>query len=153
LVAVPVAIAVVVVSLFVYGGFGRTPTTTPSPTPAATAPVEMAAPSLAADVLPVCQQIVSHLPDSVTGRARRPVSAGAEQNAASGAPLLPLACGPAQPTFEPTADVYPLSGVCWYAQTGPSSTTWTTIDRAVPVTVTVPGAAEGAAQSVAPFSP
>jgi hypothetical protein len=27
------------------------------------------------------------------------------------------------------------------------------MDRAIPVTVTVPGAAEGSAQSVAPFSP
>jgi Ni,Fe-hydrogenase III small subunit len=38
------------------------------------------------------------------------------------------------------------------AAPGSGSTAWTTVDRAIPVTVTVPGAAEGSAQSVVPFS-
>jgi hypothetical protein len=149
LVAVPVAIAIVVISVLIYGGSTPAP---PPPGPAATGPVEMAGRTLTADAMPVCQAVVSHLPDTIAGRARRPVSAGSEQNAAFGDPPITLACGTTQPTFEPTATVYPLSGVCWYAETRPDRSTWTTVDRTIPVTITVPGPPEGSAQSVIPFS-
>jgi Protein of unknown function (DUF3515) len=148
-IAVPVALLVVVVSVILYGSSSPEPAPTG---PAASGPVEMSAPVLAADAAPVCQSVVSRLPDTVSGRTRRPVSAGAEQNAAYGEPPITLACGTAQPTVPPTADVFPLSGVCWYAEPGTGGTHWTTVDRTVPVTVWVPGAAEGSAQSVVGFS-
>jgi hypothetical protein len=153
LVAVPVALAVALVSLLTYGGFSADPPAAAPPTLAATTPVTMAAPDLPEAAVPVCQTVVSHLPESLAGLARRPVTAGAEQNAAYGDPPITVACGTSQPAVEPTADVITLSGVCWLAAPGTGSTAWTTIDRIVPVTVTVPGAAEGSAQSVVPFSP
>lgn len=148
LVAVPMAVAVALIGILTYGGEPPTPT----PSQAATTPVTMTAAALTAEAVPICQTVVAHLPDTVAGHARRPVTAGAEQNAAYGDPPITMACGTSQPTIDPTADVITLSGVCWFAAPGSGSTAWTTVDRAVPVTVTVPGAAEGSAQSVAPFS-
>jgi hypothetical protein len=146
LVAVPVAVAVALIGLLTYHG------EPPAPAPAATSPVTMTAAALSTDAGPVCQTVVAHLPDTVAGHARRPVTAGAEQNAAYGDPPITMACGTGQPTVDPTADVITLSGVCWLAEPGSGRTAWTTVDRAIPVTVTVPGAAEGSAQFVVPFS-
>ena len=151
LVAVPVALAIALISLLSYGAFSDPPAPTPT-APAVTTPVTMAAPALAAEAVSICQTVVSHLPDTAAGRTRRPVTAGAEQNAAYGDPPITMACGTSQPTVEPTADVLTISGVCWLAIPGTGGTAWTTVDRAIPVTITVPGAAEGSAQSVAPFS-
>jgi hypothetical protein len=151
LVAVPVAVAVALISLLWYGGFGRSEPAPPAP--AATGPVTMDAPSLAADTAPVCQQVVAHLPDTIGTHARRPVTAGPEQNAAYGDPPITLACGTPMPSVQPTDDVFTLSGVCWHAVPGNNTVAWTTVDRVVPVTVTVPGSSDGSAQSVVPFSP
>ena len=150
LVAVPLAIAVAVISLLTFGGFGTDPPVPPGP--AATGPVTMTAPALPPEVVPVCRQIVADLPETVAGHARRPVTAGPEQNAAFGDPPITLACGAPAPTFPATDDVYTLSGVCWHAVPGGDTTAWTTVDRAVPVTVTVPGPSDGSGQSVLPFS-
>jgi Protein of unknown function (DUF3515) len=147
LVAVPVTVVVALIGFLAYGGEPPAPSA-----PAATTPVTMAAEALSAEAVPVCQAVVAHLPDTVAGQARRPVTAGAEQNAAYGDPPITLACGTSQPAVDPTADVITLSGVCWLAAPGSASNAWTTVDRAIPVTVTVPGPSEGSAQSVVPFS-
>ena len=86
-------------------------------------------------------------------RARRPVTSGSEQNAAYGDPAITLACGAPVASVEPTATVYNLSGVCWYPRKGSSATAWTTVDRSVPVTVTVPDSYDAQAQWVVAFSP
>ena len=80
------------------------------------------------------------------------MTAGAEQNAAYGEPPITVACGVAPPTFAPTDELYPLSGVCFVSATTDGGTVWTTVDRTVAVAVRVPGPAEGSAQSVIPFS-
>ena len=154
-IAVPLALLVVGISVLLYGSSSppETPTPPASPGTAGSGAVEMSAPMLSGEAVSVCQQVVSHLPDKVVGMARRAVSAGDEQNAAFGEPPITLACGTAQPTVPPMADVFPLSGVCWYAQPGTGGTQWTTVDRTVPVTVWVPGASDGSAQSVVGFSP
>jgi hypothetical protein len=152
LVAVPVALAVAGISLWTYGGFGA-PTPAPgTATPTSTAPVTMAAPPLTEDVATICRAAVAKLPDSIQGLPRRTITAGAEQNAAYGDPALTFACGVAQPSFPPTAEVYPLADVCWVAQPGQNSTVWFTVDRTVPVAVTVPGPGNGSAQSVVPLA-
>src|SRR5574342_354995 len=78
-----------------------------------------------------------------------------------GAPgsVAPVSTSPVQmparaltPPVAPTDRVDGLNGVCWYAVTGTTGTQWTTVDRLVPVTVSVPGPPEGSAQSVIPFS-
>jgi hypothetical protein len=143
LVAVPVALAVGLASLWFSGVLRPAPDTSP---------VTMAAAPLDTDATVICRAVVARLPEAVRDRARRPVTAGAEQNAAYGDPPLTLACGAAAPVVAPTAEVYPLSGVCWVAQPEGGGTVWTTVDRQVPVAVTVPGPSEGSAQSVIPFA-
>jgi Protein of unknown function (DUF3515) len=149
-VAVPIALAVLLISALMYGGFGTEEP--PAPGPAATGPVTVTAAALPPEFVPVCQQIVANLPDTAAGQARRPVTDGPEQNAAYGDPPIIFACGTVQPTFPATDEVFTLSGVCWHAMPGTASTAWTTVDRVVPVTVTVPGTSDGSAQSVVPFS-
>jgi hypothetical protein len=146
-VAVPIAVAVLLISVLMFR-----PSDPQPPGPAATGPVTMSAPPLAPEYVPVCREIVADLPETVAGQARRSVTDGPEQNAAYGDPPLTLACGTAQPTFPPTDEVFLLSGVCWHATEGETPTAWTTVDRVVPVTVTVPGTGDGSAQSVVPFS-
>jgi hypothetical protein len=156
LVAVPVAVVAGAISLWSAGVFdSAAPSATPpsaSPRPQATSPVAVTARDLAPDAAAVCRLVIARLPDQVGGLNRRPVTAGAEQNAAYGEPPVMLACGATQPSFPPTAQVNRLSGVCWYAQISDSGTAWTTIDRRVPVSVTVPGPQAGSAQAVIPFS-
>jgi Protein of unknown function (DUF3515) len=150
LVAVPVTILVALGSAWWLGAF-RSHTAAP-PRPQATTPVAVAAPSLAGPQATACRALLSHLPDAVRDRRRRPVTAGAEQNAAYGDPAITLSCGVAAVTPPVGADVYPLSGVCWYSQPGAGGTVWTTVDRTVPVRVTVPSAYDSPGQWVIAFS-
>jgi hypothetical protein len=147
LAAVPVAVAVLLVSAVAFGALGGG-----HPAPQATGPVTMAARTIADDAVAPCRQVIAHLPESVPGHARRPVTTGAEQNAAYGEPPITVQCGTSLPPVGNIDEVYNLNGVCWFPVPGDGSTAWTTVDRAVPVTVTVPGAAEGSGQFVQPFS-
>jgi uncharacterized protein DUF3515 len=153
LVAVPLAIVVFAVSALTFGNFGRD-----EPAPAATGPVSMTTRDLPPEVEAACRLLVSKLPETVAGSAQRPVTAGPEQNAAYGDPPIMLECGTPPPTVGPTDEVINLAppeatgGICWHAIDGDNRTVWTTVDRQVPVTVTVPGPREGSAQSVVPFA-
>jgi hypothetical protein len=153
LAAVPIALVAGLLSLWKYGAFDG-PVATPGPTPTvpATGPVTMPAPALPEALASVCRTVIAHLPTDLNGAARRPVSAGDNQNAAYGEPPITLACGTVQPSVAPLEDVYPLSGVCFVPVSGSNSTVWTTVDRTVPIAVTVPGPAAGSAQSVIPFA-
>jgi hypothetical protein len=152
-VAVPVTVVVLVISALVFGGFD-----TADPAPAATGPVTMTTRPLPPDTASLCRLVVSDLPETVAGHARRAVSAGAEQNAAYGDPPITFECGTLPPAVGETAEVFNLAppganaGVCWFMVDGDNRTLWTTVDREVPVTVTVPGPRAGSAQSVVPFS-
>jgi hypothetical protein len=48
--------------------------------------------------------------------------------------------------------VYLLSGVCWHEAAASGATVWTTLDRLVPVAVTVPSSYAQPGQWVARFS-
>jgi hypothetical protein len=150
LVAVPVALAAGLLSAWALGGFGRPPAATPAA--GSTEPVRVPDRSLSPDAAGVCRAVVADLPAAIPAGARRPVSVGSHQNAAYGDPPVLLSCGTAQPSVPPTADVSLLNGVCWYATPVEGATVWTTVDRRVPLSVTVPGSGEGSAQSVIPFS-
>jgi hypothetical protein len=148
LIALPVAVVAGLAAYAVLGGFGSA-----APRPSASGPVPMAAPALPEQTATVCRALVAALPGALRDRTRRPVTAGSEQNAAYGDPAITLACGAgALPSVDPTADVYALSGVCWYAVPGPGSTVWTAIDRTVPVVVTVPSGYDQPGQWVIGFS-
>jgi hypothetical protein len=152
-IAVPVAVAVLLVSALAFGGFGAQP-----PAPVATGPVTMAERDLAPEIAELCRAVIADLPETAAGYERRAVTAGAEQDAAYGDPPLTLECGTTQPNVGLTDDVFNIAppggsaGVCWYPVAGDNATVWTTVDRTVPVTVTVPGPAQAAAQSIPPFS-
>lgn len=148
-IAVPIALVVGLIAFHVLSGHAAPAT----PGPQSTSPVAMAAPALADQPATVCRALIAKLPDQIQGKRRRPVTAGPEQNAAYGDPAITLGCGAGpQPAVPPTATVYPLSNVCWYAQTGRHASTWTTLDRSVPVRVTVPNGYEQPGQLVIEFS-
>jgi hypothetical protein len=149
LVALPVALIIGVVSFWWLGGFGGNEA---KPRPQSTAAVPMAAPSLDEARATACRTLVTHLPDALRDRHRRPVTAGAEQNAAYGDPAITMACGVPPVTLPTGADVYLLSGVCWYSQPEGDGSAWTTVDRDVPVRVTLPGSYSAPGQWVIEFS-
>jgi hypothetical protein len=136
--------------------------TQPSVVPAA--PVQMAAPKLAARPAEVCLAVTSQLPNTVRDLAARKVSAGPEQNAAYGEPPLTVACGVTQPvmctSLEQTGsgcvpmdtELMNMNRVCWYADEQAAATTFTTMDREVAVRVTVPKQYAQAAQWANEFS-
>ncbi|MEO3779151.1 DUF3515 family protein [Micromonospora sp. B11E3] len=155
LIAVPVTVAV---AGFTFAKLAPdAPTSQPSPSasaarPQSTAPVEMAAPALAERPATVCRALTSQLPDAVRDLRQRPVTAGAEQNAAYGDPALTVACGGTEPTPGQTDDVWVVNKVCWYAAEGPDATVLTTLDRETAVRVTVPRTYGAALQWVSPIA-
>ncbi|MGC5289732.1 DUF3515 family protein [Micromonospora sp. DT231] len=109
-----------------------------SPRAQSTAPVEMAAPALAARPATVCRALLSQLPTSIRDLAQRPVTAGPEQNAAYGDPALTVACGGAEPTFPATDEVWTVNRVCWHLAEQGEQTVLTTVDRETSIEVRVP---------------
>ena len=150
LIAVPAALIAGFVAFQLLRPAPPAPDPVETPRPRSSAPVAMSAPSLPQRQATVCRALLSQLPDSVRELERRPVTAGHEQNAAFGDPAITLACGGAMPSVPPTDKVYPLDAACWHAD--PSGTVWTTVDREVPVTITVPKDYEQPGQWVIAFS-
>jgi hypothetical protein len=128
------------------------PAASSSPDVQATGPVTLSAATLGERPAVVCQALVAKLPSAVRTKQRRPVKAGVEQNAAYGDPALTLQCGVPPATYPPTDDLYLLDSVCWHSRVDGDSTVWTTVDREVPVRITVPGPAAGASQWAIAFS-
>ncbi|MFI9529265.1 DUF3515 family protein [Micromonospora rosaria] len=141
-VAVPVTLLVAGVAFAqIRSDVGTDAAPTASPTvvqPQSTTPVEMAAPKLAERPATVCRALLSHLPATVGELAQRPVTAGPEQNAAYGDPALTVACGGPAATVPDTDEVWTVNNVCWHGTTEGDRTTLTTLDREVPVRVSVP---------------
>jgi hypothetical protein len=108
------------------------------PRPQSTTPVAMDAPKLSERAATVCRALVSQLPTSVRDLHPRPVTAGSEQNAAYGDPAVTVSCGVPKASYRPTDQVYQLNRVCWHQVDRPDASEWTTLDREVPVRVTVP---------------
>ena len=155
LAALPVALVAGLLAFWWLGGFRGSPAPAPTASsgPGATGPVQMDTPSLADPTATACRALIAKLPDTDGDLPRRPVTAGAEQNAAYGEPPVTLACGvPALPAPAPTATVLQLSGVCWYADHRADATVWTTLDRTVPVRVRVPLAYDPPSERVIVFS-
>jgi hypothetical protein len=103
----------------------------------------VAAPALTGRAELACRALVAKLPNALRGLARRPVTTGTEQNAAYGDPPITVACGVAAATYPPTDAVFGLDAVCWHAARAAGGAVWTTVDRQVPVRVTVPDAYQG----------
>lgn len=165
-VALPLAL---LAGAFVFVQFGPDePAAAPTPSastprPQSTVPVEMAAAPLAERPATVCRALLSKLPAELRDLPQRPVTAGAEQNAAYGDPAITLACGVPVPKFctdpaDPTAcypltdEVLGINGVCWHPIQQSDAVELTTVDREVPVRVNVPRAYEPPAQWLSEIS-
>ncbi|GAB3157908.1 hypothetical protein GCM10027290_59990 [Micromonospora sonneratiae] len=126
--------------------------TASQPRPQSTAPVAMPAAALTERATVVCRALLAKLPATVGDLAQRPVTAGAEQNAAYGDPAVTVACGVTMPSYPPEAELWVVDGACWHSSVGPEATVLTTVDREVPVQVTVPRAYDPPLQLVPEFS-
>ncbi|GAA1631453.1 DUF3515 domain-containing protein [Actinoplanes couchii] len=127
-------------------------------------PVVMDAPQLPERASTVCLAVTSQLPAAIRDLPARRVSAGHEQNAAYGEPAITLTCGVPQPeTCKVPNDSTPgcvpmdtelliMNNVCWYAKTATEGAVFTTMDREIPVRVTVPESYENPAQWANEFS-
>ena len=157
LIALPVALIVGVASLWSTGALGeREPDTAATSAPQATSAVRVPETSLSRTAEAVCRGLIAKLPETVRTAQRRPVEADTadvtEQAAAYGDPAIVLSCG-APAAANPSGTYFGLSGVCWYAaQASADETVWTTVDRQVPVRVTVPAAYAQPGQWVINFS-
>ncbi|MEE6260892.1 DUF3515 domain-containing protein [Plantactinospora sonchi] len=147
-----------IVGVLVFGQLRPDP---PAPTPSASAtaarpqssaPVRMVAPELAERPATVCRALLSQLPATVRGLNQRPVTAGAEQNAAYGDPAITLACGAAAPTVPPDVELFVVNGVCWLPEQAAGSLALTTVDREVSVRLTVPAGQSQTVEWAAPVS-
>lgn len=88
----------------------------------------------------MCPALVEALPDSVAGQSSREVTT---EGAASawGAPAIVLRCGVTDAVgLDATSRCEVVDGVGWYTEALGEAYRFTTIGRAVPVEVTVPGA-------------
>lgn len=152
LVAVPAALLTGVLLFTLLRGPGQ-PTPDDTGAPAPTGPVAMQTRDLTPRAATVCRALLAKLPGKVRGLPQRVVTAGAEQNAAYGEPPIKLRCGVAPVSLPATSTktVYPLSGACWLPKRGGAE--WITLDREVPVAITVPGELSEPGQWVAAFSP
>lgn len=140
LVALPVAIVAGVAAYRVLADRPGDVAAGGSPRPAATTPVRVAAPELAERPTIVCRALLAKLPDRLGKLARRPVTAGPEQNAAYGDPAVTVACGTTGPVPPDGAPFFAINGICWYAEDGPDVRTWVLQGREVPLVVRVPTA-------------
>jgi hypothetical protein len=163
-VAVPAAALVGVLVFWLLGGSptGGSPTggspTGGSPAgssaaPRASGPVAVAAPALDQHAATVCRALTAKLPGSIRDQVRRPVTAGSERNAAYGDPPLVLSCGVARPEVPQVAQLLILNGVCWWPDETTGGRRWTTVDREVPVQVTIPNGDDPPSQWVIGLSP
>jgi hypothetical protein len=151
-IALPIAI---VAGLIVFFALRPAPPATPttSASPQATAPVTMTAPKLSEADAVICRAFAAGLPAKLRDLNQRPVTAGSEQNAAYGDPAITVACGVPPAKVTATDLVLTMNNVCWYPSTETGkSTTLTTLDRQVPVAVTIPSSYAQPAQWANEFS-
>jgi hypothetical protein len=128
-----------------------TPSAT-APRPQSTAPVSLPAGALAERPATVCRALLSRLPSTLGDLAQRPVTAGPEQNAAYGDPAVTVVCGSPLPSFPPTDFVWGVNSVCWHVREQADETVFVTVDREVPVQVTVPRAYDPPLQLITPIA-
>ncbi|HKD96308.1 MAG TPA: DUF3515 family protein [Micromonosporaceae bacterium] len=154
LIAVPVAVLVGFISYAVLDSrtSAQPPVTSQTLSTGSTSDVPMAAPSLSPGRATMCLAFIAALPTTLNNLAERRVTAGPEQNIAYGDPAITAACGVAPAVVASGAIAYNVGKVCWYEETGPDASVWTTLDREVPVKVTVPNSYASPGQWVTLFA-
>lgn len=108
--------------------------------------VSVDVPQLSDEDAVLCLAMTAKAPESAAGLQARSVEGGehaSEFALAYGDPAVVATCGAEAVEVEDTAVVYVLDGVCWFTdEADGEGTEWTTVDRQVPVGVTVPAAYE-----------
>lgn len=109
-------------------------------------PVSVAVPELNDEDAVVCLALTATAPETAGGLQARPVEAdpddaqseitASEAVMAYGDPATVATCGVEPVTVDDTAAVFKLNGVCWYSDE--AGLEWTTLDRRIPVGVSVP---------------
>ncbi|WP_203858427.1 DUF3515 family protein [Plantactinospora mayteni] len=145
------------VAILVFGQLSPDPVEKPAATPTSaapqvTTPVQMAARELAERPATVCRALLSRMPATLRDLGQRPVTAGPEQNAAYGDPAVTLACGVDRPAVPAVADLWMVNKVCWLTEHRDGGLVLTTVDREVPVRLSVPAGQEQSVQWAAPVS-
>ena len=107
--------------------------------PVPTAPPPVSFPPPAPERAAQCQALIGRLPASLLEAAHRPVAAPEDRFAAAfGAPPIVVRCDAPKQALAQTDLVYLVSGTCWATQPAGNATTWTTVDRDIAVSVSVP---------------
>ncbi len=100
-------------------------------------PVEVPPPTAEADA--ACPALIQALPLDLLGEPARLVDSDSPYVAAWGDPPVVLVCGVPQPeALVPGEGLITIDGVTWFVEQSEEATTWTAVDRAVPVEVTLP---------------
>ncbi len=100
-------------------------------------PVEVPPPTPEADAS--CPALVQALPLDLLGEPARLVDSDTPYAAAWGDPAVVLVCGVPQPeALVPGEGLITIDAVTWFVEQSEEATTWTAVDRAVYVEVTLP---------------
>lgn len=137
-VAVPVAVAA---GLLVFNAIAPAEEVEEDSVHADMSAVTVEVPELTEDDATICLALTASAPETAGGLEARPVEGEDGESAseivlAYGDPATVATCGADAVEVEDTAAVYKLNGVCWYSDE--EGREWTTLDRQVPVAVSVP---------------
>ncbi|WP_345771680.1 DUF3515 domain-containing protein [Geodermatophilus sabuli] len=112
---------------------------TPPPERADLPPLPVQVPPVTPEAEAACPALIAALPLELAGEPSRPVQSDSPFAYAWGEPAIVLVCGVDRPAgLEPTSPLIQINGVNWFVDTtDPESITWTAVDRAVHVQVTV----------------
>nr|WP_255352954.1 DUF3515 domain-containing protein [Modestobacter sp. Leaf380] len=153
-VAVPVVVALLVlINVFGPGsddgGDGDGAVAEVSGTPVAPrddSPVEVDTPPITPETDAACPALMSQLPLEVAGETSRRVDSDSPYAYAWGDPAQVLVCGADPPAGFVVGgqQAFQINGVTWFVDTTDATVNvWTTVDRTVPVQITIPSSTDG----------
>lgn len=110
-----------------------------SPSASSSGPVTVVAPPAApATTVALCGKVIGSLPIELDGKHSRAVSTAPDRVVAWGDPPVILRCGVAPVSYPPDANLLGINGVTWYGKAVGANVVFTSIDRKVPIEITVP---------------
>ena len=148
-VAVPVVIALLVLIRVLGPGDddgGAAAVTGATPTQRDDSPVEVDTPPITPAADAACPALMSTLPLEIAGESSRRVASESPYAYAWGDPAQVLICGAEPPAGFVVGgpQAIEVNGVVWFVDTtDPTVNVWTTVDRTVPVQVTIPSSTDG----------
>lgn len=146
----------------VYQGLVSSTSVPQDDTPVDDSPVTVEVPEVNDDETAViCRALLAQSPDAVVDHSARGVEAADDSDAASiselvaawGDPALVMRCGVDDVEVEDTDVVYQWADTCWAVDEGEEQHVWTSVDRQVPVEISVPAEYEQSGELVSVLSP